>query len=132
MPNYQKGKIYAIRSNQTDNVYYGSTTLSLCARMGEHRRLYRFHINKDTLKNGCKSYDILKYDDAYIELVEEFPCQTKEQLHKREGEIIRSDSNSINRCIAGRSLNQWRIDNEQHIKDYSRAYETFIRKRDST
>ena len=38
MPNYQNGKIYCIRSHQTDNIYIGSTTQKLCVRMAEHKR----------------------------------------------------------------------------------------------
>ena len=33
MPDYQKGKIYKIISNETDDVYIGSTTQSLSLRL---------------------------------------------------------------------------------------------------
>jgi hypothetical protein len=48
------------------------------------------------------SYEILKYDDHYIELVEKFPCADKAELHKREGEVIRANP-CVNKCIPGRT-----------------------------
>lgn len=37
-----------------------------------------------------------------IEVVEEFPCENKKELEKREGEIIR-EYGTLNRRIAGRN-----------------------------
>jgi hypothetical protein len=125
MPNYSNGKIYSIRSHQTDKVYIGSTTLSLSARMGEHRRTHRYYLTGGGVgkKSGCKSTEIIAFDDAYIELVEEYPCETKEQLLKREGEIIRATANAVNRCISGRDKKRWDEDNKEHIKAYQKEYE---------
>lgn len=95
-PIYQQSKIYAIRSPQTDNIYIGSTTQSLCARMAQHRGKYKFN------RDGTSSKEILKYGDAYIELVELFTCNNVEELHKREYEIIRQHPTCINkRCPIG-------------------------------
>ena len=94
--NYQKSKIYAIKCKETDDVYIGSTTRPLYVRMSEHRADYR-HI-----KNGRKLYKkntamlVTQYPSAYIELIEEFPCSNKEELHKREYEII-SKTKCVNR-----------------------------------
>ena len=41
MVNYGDGKIYKIVSNQTDQVYFGSTTNSLARRISEHRAKYK-------------------------------------------------------------------------------------------
>jgi hypothetical protein len=79
MPDFSKGKIYCIRSHQTDKVYVGSTVQKhLCMRMAGHKRDFKYY------KNGKHSYvtsfDILQYDDAYIELIEDFPCENRNQL----------------------------------------------------
>ena len=82
MPNYQNGKIYEIINDETEGKYIGSTTVLLCKRMAEHRSNY-----KKYLKNGRKyitSYDILKYDSAKIVLIENYPCNSKEELEARE------------------------------------------------
>lgn len=38
MPDYSKGKIYKLCSNQTDNVYIGSTTQELSFRLSDHKK----------------------------------------------------------------------------------------------
>lgn len=97
---YKNGKIYGIYSYQTDKVYIGSTCSRLCKRLYQHRADYnRFNNGKYRF---VSSFDILQYDDHYIELVEEFPCENSMQLRKREGEIIRSTENCINKYVAGR------------------------------
>jgi len=114
--NYQNGKIYTIRSHQTDKVYYGSTTQLLCKRIAKHRYCY-----KDYKDNKCRyitSFEIVQYDDAYIELYEDYPCETKNELEKQEGEIIRANTNAVNKNIAGRSNKEYREDNKEAIKKY--------------
>jgi hypothetical protein len=49
MPNYENGKVYAIRSHQTDEVYIGSTVERLSARMSKHRADYKRYGNLDIL-----------------------------------------------------------------------------------
>ena len=61
-PNFANGKIYSIRSHQTEKIYIGSTTQSLAVRFGGHKR------------QNCSSQQILQFDDAYIELIENYPC----------------------------------------------------------
>ena len=63
---YKRGKIYCLRSHQTDLVYIGSTIQGLAERIGGHRRDYRKWL-KDTF-SYVTSFEIVKYDDAYIEL----------------------------------------------------------------
>ena len=115
MPDYQKGKIYSIRSHLTDDVYIGSTCKRLSMRMGHHRY---------NAKNGigsCSSKTILDFGDAYIELIEEYPCDNREQLNRREGEIIRNTV-CINKEIAGRTDKQYREDNKEKIEEYAKQY----------
>jgi hypothetical protein len=127
MPNYQNSKIYVIRSHKTDLIYIGATTLSLCARLGEHRRMFNYlwRGNGINSKNrGCCSREILQFDDAYIELLENYPCNSKEELLKREGEFIRKHKNKcVNVCIPGRNMEQWREDNKDKLKAYTENYE---------
>ena len=47
--------------------------------------------------NQTTSKEILQFKDAVIELVEEYPCKSKEQLIRREIEIIQRTSNCINK-----------------------------------
>jgi hypothetical protein len=86
MPNYQNGKIYAIRSPNCEKYYIGSTTQLLCRRMVEHRCLsHKVKSSKQIIDAG----------EAYIELIENFSCNNKEELRKREGELQRQFKESI-------------------------------------
>lgn len=120
MPNCKNGKIYSIRSSQTTNIYIGSTTTSLSNRMARHRFDYKQFLN-DT-KNYVSSFELLKYEDAYIELIEDCPCDNREQLNRREGEVIRATNNCINKQIAGRTRKQYCEDNKEHIKQRMKQY----------
>ena len=94
MPNYAEGKIYAIRSPETDKVYIGSTTQSLKKRFIGHKH--------DAVRNApCKSKEIFQYKDTYIELIENYSCKTIEELHAREAEIMKITPNIINKFIPG-------------------------------
>lgn len=103
MPNYKNSKIYTIRSHQTDKIYIGSTTQRLSKRLYEHRKKYRLFKDQNSKCNDYyTSYEILKYEDHYIELIKEFPCENLQQLRKEEGKHIRS-SNCVNKYISGRN-----------------------------
>ena len=117
--NYQNGKIYTIRSYQTDNVYYGSTTQPLSKRLSTHKRHCKLWQNKKYCY--VTSFEIVKYTDCYIELVENYPCNSKAELEKREGECIRSNE-CVNKCIPGRSSKQYHEDNKDKMHIRQKQY----------
>ena len=112
MVNYENSKIYTIRSHQTDMIYIGSTTQPLSKRLVGHKSKYKMYLNKKY--NYVTSFEIIKYDDCYIELLENYPCDNKEQLHKIEGEYIRK-LDCLNKVIPGRTKKQYREDNKDKI-----------------
>ena len=120
MPDYQNGKIYTIRSlSDKDLVYVGSSCQQLCARWNDHKtrckqtRYHHISLYKTMNDKGI--------DDFYIELYEEFPCENKEQLTKREGEVIR-ETGTLNQVVAGRSAKEYFQDNKEKIKEKARQY----------
>ena len=117
MPDYSKGKIYCIRSFQTDDVYIGSTTQTLAQRLGKHRREYKLYLKGNA--NYVTSFELLKYDDYYIELIKLFPCSCKAELEAEEGHYIR-ECVCINKRIAGRTQKQYNIDNRDKKKEYNK------------
>jgi hypothetical protein len=108
---YQRGQIYTIRSHQTDLVYVGSTISPLHKRFHEHK----------TKRNSCSSKDIIIFSDAYIELLEEFPCNSKKELNKQEGRWIRQ-MDCVNKKIAGRTRQEYQADNKQKIAEHYAQY----------
>lgn len=121
---YANAKIYSIRSNQCKEYYIGSTCLKLPMRLYHHRRHYNQWL-KDK-HNYITSYEILKYEDAYIELIEEVKCNNKMELLKREGELIREHYNNIvNKARPNRTkeeYNKTARDWENKNKDVRKLY----------
>ncbi len=76
---YQNGKIYCIRNHIDDNIYIGSTTQLLCKIMAKHRS--DMNIMPHT-RVYTKMIEI-GIEHCYIELLEHFPCESKEELCKR-------------------------------------------------
>jgi len=114
---YQKGQIYTIRSYQTDKYYIGSSCSPLSKRLYEHKISYKNN------KTYITCFEILKFDDAYIELLETFPCNSKAELTKREGELIREHKdNIVNKRIEGRTDAEYKKDNKEEIKEKAKKY----------
>jgi hypothetical protein len=83
MPNYQNGKIYKLESEGEEKIYIGSTTLLLCQRLAEHKRAYKRFINGDKTQS-LTSKELIKNENCIITLIEDYPCERKEQLLSRE------------------------------------------------
>ena len=54
------------------------------------------------------------FNDWYIELFEDFQTERKEQLNKREGEIIREIA-TLSKNIAGRTIKEYYEQNKENI-----------------
>ena len=110
---YQRGKIYIIRCYDDDTlIYVGSTIQPLSVRMAKHR----YH-------KSCSLYQYVNgnWENWYIELYEEYPCNNKQLLEKREGEITRLIGN-INKRIEGRTTKEWTEENKEHCKKQRKEY----------
>ncbi len=124
MPDYSQGKIYTIRC-RTDNslIYVGSTTQSLSMRMAGHRKVIYNENNTGYTKKLYKTIrEMDNLNDWYIELYENFPSKNKEELLKKEGEIIRQIG-TLNTEIAGRTKKEYRAENKERIRERDRLYE---------
>jgi len=122
MPNYINSKIYTIRFNNSNDIYIGSTCNTLSRRFYGHKfppytslsYLIQYKYNND-------------WSICYIELYENYSCNNKDELSKREGEIIRlfindNNYNCINKNIAGRTDKEYREDNKDKIREYKKEY----------
>jgi hypothetical protein len=127
--NYKRSKIYAIRSHQTDKIYIGSTTSSLAKRFFNHKKDYNQYILG--AKHYITSFELLQYEDVYIELLEEYPCENKMVLHRREGELIRSN-NCVNKFIAGRTAKEYKDEYRDEINEKVRIKRNIIKNSQSS
>ena len=117
---YPIGRVYAIRSPNTDEVYIGSTFNPLYKRFGHHKCYFKKY--EITGIYSTTSYKIIEAGGAYIELMEQHENLTKEQLNKFEGEHIRYVDNCVNRCVAGRTKKEYYQDNRTHTIEKSKLY----------
>ncbi len=123
MPDYSNGQIYTIRNRNDDSkIYVGSTIQPL------YKRFYSHKINSKTEK--CMNMLLYKevnndWTNWYIELYETYPCNCKNELCKREGEIIRLIG-SLNKAIPGRDKQEYKKEyyeeNTDKIKEYKKEY----------
>ena len=113
------GRVYSLRTHQSPNIYIGSTTQILCKRMSDHRKDYKRFLN--TSAEYVSSYEIIRYEDAYIELIFEGEFESVNALRKKEGEYQR-EMDCVNKNIAGRTAEEYREDNKEKIAQHSHEY----------
>ena len=113
------GRIYIIKSPQTDEVYIGSTVNSLERRLSGHKTDYKKYLKG--VYHYVTSYEIVQYDDCYIELLEEVNIENKQELHKLEGKYIK-EMECVNQCIPGRSMKEYYQDNKELISEKGKDY----------
>ena len=122
MNKYNNGKIYTIRcKDDNELIYVGSTIQPLYKRWNDHKKRHNNENNKEYNKllyitmreKGIKSF--------YIELYEDYSCERKEQLNKKEGEIIR-EIGTLNKVISGRTPKEYYDDNKEIKADKGKQY----------
>ena len=122
MPDYQKGKIYRIWDKGYNKCYIGSTCEELSRRFSSHKRDYkRGAIDKTKYSTSWQLFDEYGVENCIIELIEKFPCNSKEELHAREGNHQR-EIDCVNKNIAGRSLRQYNEDEKDKIRCNRKQY----------
>lgn len=88
MNKYKRAKIYKLVSKRTKNFYIGSTIKKdLSIRLSKHKHAFRrFYGGKSN--NYLSAFEILKYPDAKIVLLEKYPTTSKDKLRRRERQWI--------------------------------------------
>ncbi len=117
MPDYSKGQIYTVRCyDDISLIYVGSTIDSLSKRFNSHKS----DNNVSLFKYVNEFYDG-DWDNWYIELYELYPCNSKQELNRREGEVQREIA-TINKNIAGRTKKEYYQENADERKQYSKEH----------
>ena len=120
MFNYQNSKIYRIVDNTNGNVYYGSTCeRTLAQRLSKHKSQYNRYLNGNS--HFTSSFDILKNENYEIILVENYPCNSKDELHSRERFYIENNE-CVNKYIPNRTKKEWCEQNKEMIQEYNKEY----------
>jgi hypothetical protein len=107
MPDYSKSKIYKLTSSNSNEIYIGSTILNLANRKAHHVNDYKRYLLGKV--KYITSFKIIEYGgDIDICLLEEYPCNNKEQLHQRERFYI-ENNNCVNKNIPTRTTREYMI-----------------------
>jgi len=119
MVNYGNGKIYKISDNTNGNVYYGSTTLSLSQRLADHNRDYNY---SQISKKYVTSFEILKNGNYTITLVEDVPCERKEQLLIIRERFYIENNPCVNKIIPLRTHKEYNDDHKTLRIEYQQQH----------
>ena len=111
-PRYKKGQIYCVRCRYDDNLIYVGSTINILSK--------RFHNHKTNRKCSLYKYVDGDWDNWYIELYENYSCNNKPELERREGQVQREIAN-INKNIAGRTHKEYRDENRDKIREANRV-----------
>ena len=95
----------------------------LCKRMGRHRTEYRKckNIGEGRSTSAFKIFDEFGLENCKIELVEFYPCASKMELERKEGEYIKNND-CVNKAVAGRSKKEWAQDHPGQASISSKKY----------
>lgn len=122
--NYQDSKIYTIRClDDPELIYVGSTVQPLSKRFATHKswsKYYNRGVNRTLYKIINEDY-ASNWDRWYIELHENYPCNNRNELNQREGEIIR-EIGSLNKNIAGRTKKEYNKMWNMNHPDYQKTW----------
>jgi hypothetical protein len=118
---YARGKIYIIRSHLTDKIYVGSTVNKLSKRLNDHKTFYKRY--KEGKSNRVTVYEIfdIDFEGAFIELHHYYSCETRAELNREEGKLIR-EIDCINKQVAGRTKAEYHQDNKQRLNKYGKQW----------
>ena len=115
---YPLGKIYELISDETDDVYIGSTCQRLLSkRLVGHKLDYNCWLKeKGHYRTSC---EIVKYDDCQIILLENFPCNDKHELEARERYWI-ENTPCVNKHIPTRTKHEYVVATKDKKRDYDK------------
>ena len=121
---YNDAKIYKIYSLIDDSICYVGSTCNkkLCQRMAGHKSQYkRWKSNKCGKNTVYDIFDQFGLENCIIELIENYPCNNKDELNKKEGGYIRQ-LNCINKRIEGRTQKEYYESNKDRLLEQKKEY----------
>lgn len=110
---YSEGKIYRLYVKGVEEFpYIGSTTCALDRRLGLHKD----QAKSETQKKCASSVLFEDGNEVVIELLEDFRCETKDELHARERYWIEQYPECLNKNMPGRDWRErWKQNREHNL-----------------
>jgi len=101
------GKIYILSSDNCNKFYIGSTTVTLEERLQRHIESYEEWLTSNFKTGYLSSFEILKYNDYRMELIEEYPKISGFNLIEQEQyHIVENYKDVVNIIIPGKDVNK--------------------------
>ena len=116
---YKTGKIYKIICNKTGLIYVGCTCKQLSQRLANHRSKYKQYLKNN--KKYVTSYKVIENGDCSIVLLENYPCNNKEELNAWERFYIETIE-CVNKNIPTRTLKEYYDNNKDAILEQKKKY----------
>ena len=121
---YENASIYKICCNDPNitDCYVGSTT-NIIKRRQKHKYCCNNEKSRDC---NMYVYQFIRenggWDNWSLILIENFSCQNKLELEKRERYYIEELKATLNKIIPTRSQKEYRKENKEQIKEYQKEY----------
>lgn len=109
---YKNGKIYKLVNNVDDEFYVGSTCLPLAKRIYNHKNEARH-----TPRPVHMHMNDIGWDNVSIVLVEEYECNNKMELERRERYWIETLKPSLNKVVPTRTTKEWCAENRDRLRE---------------
>lgn len=125
------GKVYMLRSHETDKFYIGSTQLNLSQRMAIHKHHYKLYLAKKY--EYITAFEILKYADCWIELVDACDIESTRELRELEDSYISNlfdDTNCVNKNNAVFDYKRYYSQNKDKILSQERKKYDPVKRRE--
>jgi len=127
MPDYSKSVIYKIQHNEDETLCYIGSTCNFRNRKYHHKNTY--HNENDTNYN-LKVYQMIRdnggWDSFKCVIVEEYPCETRQQLNIKEEEYRERMKANMNTRKAFSDNKEYQKkyydDNIDKKKEYKKKY----------
>lgn len=111
---YDNGKIYRLVNSVDNEEYVGST----CGKLSKRLFVHKCHAKEKIGRRVYKHLNEIGWENVEIVLVEEYPCENKMELERRERYWIEELKPSLNMCIPTRSKKEWEAENADRLKEY--------------
>jgi hypothetical protein len=94
---YEHAKIYKITARR--KIYIGSTVQNLEKRFEQHKQDRLRYLEGDKGQKYMTSFEIVGFPSAKITKIEDFKCDSLEELQQREAEIIKLYPECVNKTF---------------------------------
>lgn len=110
---YKNGKIYRLVNSVDDEFYVGSTCVSLAKRLYRHKTCAKSAPNRTVYQH----LNTIGFENVKIVLIEEYPCNNKMELERKEREHIEALKPTLNAVIPTRTDQEYRQANKEILRE---------------